>query len=143
MRCGPAEHLRNLRTNKFFTKAHVLSKTMLTLIQQIQFYTCHMVLEPNWTAMYNKLKQAKTVEDVLRDHTAFLDDSLRDSLLSENKLTRLLTKLMSICEIYCTFLSRSMSMFYSQSSIHFPTPISPPTRCILPLSSVPLNCNTF
>ena len=53
------------------------------------------VLEPNFHKLRQKLLHggARTIDDVMRAHTDFLDECLKECLLTDQNLFRILTRL--------------------------------------------------
>ena len=58
------------------------------------------VLEPNWHVLQQKLRSASTLDSLLAHHTEFLDASLRECMLRDAVLLKLLAKLLTICVIF-------------------------------------------
>jgi gamma-tubulin complex component 2 len=53
------------------------------------------VLEPNFHKLKERLSNGgvRTIDDVMRAHTEFLDECLKECLLTDQNLFRILTKL--------------------------------------------------
>lgn len=58
------------------------------------------MLEPNWHVLGQKLRSAKSLDELLKHHAEFLDASLRECMLRDAVLLKLLAKLLTICVIY-------------------------------------------
>ncbi len=62
------------------------------------------VLEPNWVLLEKNLRSVHTIDDVLTAHTDFLDRSLRDCLLSDKEVLKIVSRLMAVCERFTDYL---------------------------------------
>ncbi|KAJ1920282.1 gamma tubulin complex Spc97/GCP2 subunit Alp4 [Mycoemilia scoparia] len=80
-----------------------LRNRMLQCIQQILYYSCWEVIEPNWNEMIKKIEEAATVDELIHTHTTFLDLSLRQCGLSNIKLTKIFTKVITRCHQFLRF----------------------------------------
>ena len=58
------------------------------------------VLEPNWHVLGQKLRTASSLDELLKHHSEFLDASLRECMLRDAVLLKLLAKLLTICVIF-------------------------------------------
>ena len=58
------------------------------------------VLEPNWHSLEEKLKRVTTVDEVLKFHDTFLDKCLKECLLTNQQLVKVLTKLLITCKLF-------------------------------------------
>ena len=74
---------------------------MLNFVQSLQYYMTMEVLEPNWTAFERMLRSVTTIDDVLTAHSDFLDNSLRDCLLSNRDILKTVSRLMELCLYFC------------------------------------------
>lgn len=52
------------------------------------------------TKFYSFCLQASNIDDVLCHHTSFLDNCLKDCMLTNPELLRIFSKLMSVCVMY-------------------------------------------
>ena len=59
---------------------------MLAFVQQILAFVTFEVLEPNWRNLEVKLAKVTTVDQLLRDHSDFLDTCLKESMLTSARL---------------------------------------------------------
>lgn len=106
-----------------FAAAFALRQRMLNFVQNIQYYMMFEVMEPTWHVMENNLKtvsrhlmwviqfefvfpltscppQASNIDDVLCHHTSFLDNCLKDCMLTNPELLRIFSKLMAVCVMF-------------------------------------------
>ncbi|KAF9406891.1 hypothetical protein BGZ94_002913 [Podila epigama] len=78
-------------------RVYALRARMLTFVQQFAYYVFSEVLEPNWRELVDKLAKITTVDQVLQIHSDFLDTCLNECMLTNSKLLRIYSKLMSTC----------------------------------------------
>merc|ERR1719473_1842568 len=64
------------------------------------------VIEPNWHTMMERLKTVKTIDDVIWHHDHFLDTCMKECMLHNPQLLKILTKLMSTCIIFSNHTDR-------------------------------------
>uniref|UniRef100_A0AAX7TR89 Gamma-tubulin complex component n=1 Tax=Astatotilapia calliptera TaxID=8154 RepID=A0AAX7TR89_ASTCA len=95
----------SLIINRFAT-AFALRQRMLNFVQNIQYYMMFEVMEPTWHVMENNLKMASNIDDVLCHHTSFLDNCLKDCMLTNPELLRIFSKLMSVCVMFTNCMQR-------------------------------------
>lgn len=92
--------LYSLPSAKWFAAAFALRQRMFNFVQNIQYYMMFEVIEPTWHIMENNLKTASNIDDVLCHHTSFLDNCLKDCMLTNPELLRIFSKLMSVCIMF-------------------------------------------
>ncbi|KAG5527744.1 hypothetical protein RHGRI_028624 [Rhododendron griersonianum] len=66
----------------------------------IDFSTVKFILEPIWHVMHNRLKTAKSIDEVIQYHDFFLEKCLRECLLLLPELLKKMERLKSICLQY-------------------------------------------
>lgn len=96
----------SLHTAKWFAAAFALRQRMLNFVQNIQYYMMFEVMEPTWHSMENNLKSASNIDDVLCHHTSFLDNCLKDCMLTNPELLRIFSKLLSVCVLFTNCMQR-------------------------------------
>ncbi|XP_051968619.1 gamma-tubulin complex component 2 [Xyrauchen texanus] len=96
----------SLHSAKWFAAAFALRQRMLNFVQNIQYYMMFEVMEPTWHIMENNLKSASNIDDVLCHHTSFLDNCLKDCMLTNPELLRIFSKLMSVCVMFTNCMER-------------------------------------
>uniref|UniRef100_A0AAQ4QX36 Gamma-tubulin complex component n=1 Tax=Gasterosteus aculeatus aculeatus TaxID=481459 RepID=A0AAQ4QX36_GASAC len=89
-----------------FAASFALRQRMLNFVQNIQYYMMFEVMEPTWHIMENNLKTASNIDDVLCHHTSFLDNCLKDCMLTNPELLRIFSKLMSVCVMFTSCMQR-------------------------------------
>ncbi len=81
---------------------------MLHFCKNYIYYMVVEVLEPN----FHKLKQRllgddmRTIDDVMRAHSEFLDECLKECLLTDQNLFRILTKLNQNTNFFARIIQR-------------------------------------
>ncbi|KAF9435799.1 hypothetical protein BGZ76_005507 [Entomortierella beljakovae] len=87
-------------------RVYSLRSRMLTFVQQFAYYVCSEVLEPNWSDLVGKLAKVTTVDQVLQIHSNFLDTCLNQCMLTNSKLLRIYSRLMSTCIKFTNYTER-------------------------------------
>ncbi|XP_022084041.1 gamma-tubulin complex component 2-like [Acanthaster planci] len=95
-----------LHSSKWYAAAFALRQRMLHLVQNLQYYMMFEVIEPNWQIMETKLKQVSTIDDVLDIHTDFLNMCLKDCMLTDPELLKIVSKLMLVCVTFANCIQR-------------------------------------
>lgn len=57
-------------------------------------------MEPLVCHCWSLLSQASNIDDVLSHHTSFLDNCLKDCMLTNPELLKIFSKLMSVCVMF-------------------------------------------
>ena len=92
--------LKELDLKQILAPTYTLRHRMLHFIQNLLYYMMVEVLEPRHHELEKNIRQAKTVDDVLLHHSEFLDTCLKECLLSNHELIKLLTKIMTVCLLF-------------------------------------------
>ncbi|KAI8341283.1 Spc98 family-domain-containing protein [Chlamydoabsidia padenii] len=85
------------QTEHWKSRVHSLRNRMLSFVQQFTYYVTNEVLEPNWQQLESNLTKVSTVDEVLQYHSDFLDNCLKQCMLTNSKLLRIYNKLMAYC----------------------------------------------
>ncbi|KAI7868489.1 Spc98 family-domain-containing protein [Spinellus fusiger] len=80
-----------------------LRTRMLAFVQQFAYYITNEVLEPNWARLENNLTKASTIDQVLQYHSDFLDECLKECMLTNFKLLKIYNKITG----YCTYFIKN------------------------------------
>ncbi|XP_069467159.1 gamma-tubulin complex component 2 isoform X2 [Ambystoma mexicanum] len=96
----------SLHAAKWFAGAFTLRQRMLNFVQNIQYYMMFEVMEPTWHILEKNLKSASNIDEVLRHHTSFLDNCLKDCMLTNPELLKIFSKLMSVCVMFTNCMQR-------------------------------------
>ena len=87
-----------------FTVAFSLRQRMLSFVQNIQYYMTVEVLEPHWSVMEGRLREVSTIDEVLREHNDFLDRCLKDCMLTNSEILKVVSRLFTLCDAFATIL---------------------------------------
>uniref|UniRef100_A0A8C7SE39 Gamma-tubulin complex component n=1 Tax=Oncorhynchus mykiss TaxID=8022 RepID=A0A8C7SE39_ONCMY len=122
-----------LHRAKWFATAFALRQRMLNFVQNIQYYMMFEVMEPTWHIMEKNLKSASNIDDVLCHHISFLDNCLKDCMLTNPELLKIFSKLMSVCVMFTNCMqrfTRSMKLDreLNRLSLEHGTMEGPPTQ---------------
>ncbi|XP_054826511.1 gamma-tubulin complex component 2 isoform X2 [Eublepharis macularius] len=96
----------SLHSSKWFAGAFTLRQRMLNFVQNIQYYMMFEVMEPTWHILEKNLKSASNIDDVLTHHTSFLDNCLKDCMLTNPELLKIFSKMMSVCVMFTNCMQR-------------------------------------
>jgi gamma-tubulin complex component 2 len=81
----------HVRVEKCKSRVWVLRSRMLSFIKQLLYFCTNEVIEPNWLSMQVRLEKVTTVDELMRDHIDFLDTCLKECMLTNAKLLKVLT----------------------------------------------------
>ncbi|TEB29698.1 hypothetical protein FA13DRAFT_1734494 [Coprinellus micaceus] len=84
----------------------LLRARMLAFVQQILAFATFEVLDPNWQKLDKKLKDVKTVDQLLRDHVDFLDTCLKECMLTSSKLLKAYSRLIVTCATFAQYTTK-------------------------------------
>ncbi|XP_064924201.1 gamma-tubulin complex component 2 isoform X9 [Columba livia] len=126
----------SLHSAKWFAGAFTLRQRMLNFVQNIQYYMMFEVMEPTWHILEKNLKLASNIDDVLSHHTSFLDNCLKDCMLTNPELLKIFSKLMSVCVMFTNcmqvglqrVLHRAPGAHVGRAQPEDSAPASPPGR---------------
>ncbi|KAM3076956.1 gamma tubulin complex Spc97/GCP2 subunit Alp4 [Clarireedia jacksonii] len=105
---------RNLEMWK--RRVFTLRARMLVFVQQLLYFCTSEVIEPNWQGLMARLNAkddgksgktaaVRTVDELMQDHVDFLDTCMKECMLTNSRLLRIHSKLMSTCTMFATFTS--------------------------------------
>jgi len=72
------------------------------------------VLDQNWTKLENSLKNATNFDQIIKLHDEFLDACLKETLLMDHQLFKVLSKINSSCLIF----SKSIQNFTENMKVN-------------------------
>eukprot|EP00736_Rhodelphis_marinus_P002957 Rmarinus@m.22365 len=81
-------------------REYVLRQRMLQFLQNLQYYMFFEVLEPNWHVLMRRIDEVSTMDGLLSAHYDFLDSCIKDCMLSNAGLVKILFKLTNTCSIF-------------------------------------------
>jgi gamma-tubulin complex component 2 len=97
---------KELNLRSAFMSSFALRHRMLHFLQNFVYYMAVEVLEPAWHELEHKLKNVQTVDDMLQFHNHFLDKCLKECLLTNQALLKILIKLMRTCLQFAANIDR-------------------------------------
>ncbi|KAF9181835.1 hypothetical protein BGZ50_005300 [Haplosporangium sp. Z 11] len=112
-------------------RVYSLRTRMLAFVQQFAYYVCSEVLEPKWRDLASKLATVATVDQVLQIHSDFLDTCLNECMLTNSKLLRIYSKLMSMCIKFSNYTDR-----FTRALAAMENQLNDETAAIAPASQV-------
>ncbi|XP_007897077.1 gamma-tubulin complex component 2 isoform X1 [Callorhinchus milii] len=118
----------SLHSAKWFAAAFTLRQRMLNFVQNIQYYMMFEVMEPTWHIMENNLKSASNIDEVLSHHTSFLDNCMKDCMLTNMVLLKIFSKLMSLCVMFTNCMQTFTQNIKIDSEMTHGTMKKPPTQ---------------
>ncbi|KAJ5077069.1 gamma-tubulin complex component 2 [Anaeramoeba ignava] len=86
--------------------AYTLRQKMLYFLQHLQYYMHFEVIEQNWKKFIARLADVSSVDELMLYHNDFLDSCLKECLLTNPRLLRIMSKLLMTCEIFSTHTTR-------------------------------------
>ena len=98
--------LYTLHSTKWYASAFALRQRMLNFVQNFQYYMMFEVIEPNWHQYEKNMDSVENIDDVLAYHTDFLNNCLKDCMLTNPDLLKIVHKLMVVCVTFSNFLLR-------------------------------------
>jgi gamma-tubulin complex component 2 len=81
----------NVRVEKWKSRVWALRSRMLVFVQQLSYFCTNEVIEPNWVNMQSRLEKVKTVDELMQDHIDFLDTCLKECMLTNSRLLKVLS----------------------------------------------------
>lgn len=120
------------RIEKWKRRAWTLRARMLVFVQQMLFYATAEVIEPNWQKLMAKVDGAeltetprddarpplnprtkRTVDELMQDHLDMLDSCMKDLGLTQSKLLRIHSKLMTGCTLFASYTGALTKSLFS------------------------------
>jgi gamma-tubulin complex component 2 len=86
--------------------AHKLRQRMLHFVQTLQHYMFYEVIEPNWLKFVDSVEKSDTVDDLLQYHETFVQECLKNCLLTDPNMIKIISKLLSVCSIFANYHQR-------------------------------------
>lgn len=90
---------------KYRARASNLRAKMLVFIQQVLYFSTTEVMEPNWVALMNSIDSIETVDSLMQRHVDFLDTCLKECMLTNAKLLKIMGKLMATCRMFSSYIN--------------------------------------
>ncbi|XP_035664951.1 gamma-tubulin complex component 2-like [Branchiostoma floridae] len=112
----------DLQSPRWYAAAFALRHRMLHFVQNYGYYMMFEVLEPNWHILEQNLKSVSNVDDVLHHHMDFLDKCLKDCMLTNTELLKIVSKLMVVCITFCNCIQRLTRTFLADEELQLTAP---------------------
>ncbi|KAE8387564.1 Spc98 family-domain-containing protein [Aspergillus alliaceus] len=106
-------------------RAWNLRSKMLVFVQQLLYFCTAEVIEPNWQNLMDRVngtdadgsevtvngtKQVnRTVDELMQDHVDFLDTCLKECMLTQAKLLKIHSKLMTCCTMFASWTASPLA----------------------------------
>ncbi|KAJ5175958.1 Spindle pole body component alp4 [Penicillium canariense] len=106
-------------------RAWNLRAKMLVFVQHLLYFCTAEVIEPNWVGLMDRVNGAdangsevtvngtkqvnRTVDELMQDHVDFLDTCLKECMLTQAKLLKIHSKLMTCCTMFALWTAASLS----------------------------------
>jgi len=91
---------------KWRLRVFLLRARMLAFVQQILAFVTFEVLEPNWRNLEIKLAKVTTVDQLLRDHSDFLDTCLKEAMLTSARLLSAYSRMITTCSTFAVYSAK-------------------------------------
>ncbi|KAK2565111.1 Gamma-tubulin complex component 2 [Acropora cervicornis] len=98
--------LFTLNSSHWYAAAFALRQRMLHFVQTYEHYMMFEVLEPSWHLMEKSFKTVTNIDGVLENHNDFLDRCLKDCMLTNPELLKVVSKLMLVCVTFTNCMQR-------------------------------------
>lgn len=96
----------SLQSARWYSSAFALRQRMLNFVQNFEYYMMFEVVEPSWHVFETNMMSVSNVDDVLAYHTDFLNNCLKDCMLTNPQLLKIVHKLMMVCVTFSNFIQR-------------------------------------
>ncbi|KAJ5319983.1 hypothetical protein PENANT_c040G11045 [Penicillium antarcticum] len=106
-------------------RAWNLRAKMLVFVQQLLYFCTAEVIEPNWVGLMERVEKVhkeasevtegdmkqvnRTVDELMQDHVDFLDTCLKECMLTQAKLLKIHSKLVTCCTMFASWTAASLS----------------------------------
>lgn len=98
---------KELNIQKIFMSSYGLTQRMLNFSKNLVYNMSYEVLERKWIKFENEFKNVQNFDDLINLHNNFLDDCLKESLIMDQNLIKILSKINNTCLIF----SRNIQTF--------------------------------
>ena len=96
-------HMGSRILNSILKPMFFVRHKMSMFVKSFLSFVCNEVIEPGWSALTKRIKNAMNFDDVLRAHIDFLDSCLLESTLTDLNLIQNATFILNLCLDYATF----------------------------------------
>lgn len=98
---------KDLKLGDALRSSYSLRQKMLHFQQNLGYFMIFEVVSPRWHDLAAKVRSASTVDEILAYHQDFLDNCLKECLLTDPDLLRLLTELMVTCTQFADLVEKT------------------------------------
>ncbi|XP_052239668.1 gamma-tubulin complex component 2-like isoform X1 [Dreissena polymorpha] len=96
----------SIQSARWYSAAFALRQRMLNFVQNFEYYMMFEVVEPSWHVFQTNMNTVSNVDDVLGFHSDFLNNCLKDCMLTNPQLLKIVHKLMMVCVTFSNFIQR-------------------------------------
>ncbi|XP_074030590.1 gamma-tubulin complex component 2 isoform X2 [Leptinotarsa decemlineata] len=96
---------------KHYRIAFALRQRMLHCIQNLEYHMMVEVIEPHWSTFLQRIGKVNNVDEILSCHCDFLNNCLKDCMLTIPEILSTIIKLLIICEEFCKFMQQMQRYF--------------------------------
>ena len=111
---------KELSLQSYFMETYLLRNRMLHFCKNFLYYMMADVLEPKWHKFKTKLPTMKSLDEVLILHNQFLDECLKECLLSDSQILNVLTKTFKSFSYYFKVIKRFMNFIQVEEEVFEP-----------------------
>lgn len=91
---------KELNVQKMFKSSYNLTQRMLNFTKNLVYNMSYEVLERKWLKFEHDLKNVQNFDELISIHNNFLDDCLKESLIMDQNLLKILSKINNTCLIF-------------------------------------------
>lgn len=99
-----------------FVRSFALRNRMMQFVRNILYYTLVDVIEPNWRSLEAAMRKSETIDEIMHHHALFLDSSVTQSLLSNEKHLRVFKSISETCISFAAYTEIFSDAFGSSNS---------------------------
>ena len=93
-----------LHSTRWYASAFALRQRMLNFVQNFEYYMMFEVIEPHWRHFQASLGAVENIDQVLALHMELLESCMKDCMLINQELLKIVTKLMMVCVTFSNFI---------------------------------------
>lgn len=100
-----------------FVRSFALRNRMLQFVRNILYYTVADVIEPNWRHLEAGIKKANTIDEIMQHHYNFLQNSVIQSLLSNERHLKVFKNISQTCLSFAGYTETFSELLVKESSV--------------------------
>lgn len=113
------QNFKEFDLQNYFKLSYFLSDNMLNFIKNLIYYFFNEVIEPNYLMLINNLVNSNSMEDVMNNHTKFLDACLKNCLVQDENVFAEMNNVIQCCSIYSRVIRKMYnSAILTERDIH-------------------------